>query len=89
MEKEKEIIKILKEMNDVYGYDFDVEEGRKGNWVVVEYQQDRDGTGLPKGILDALAFRMKDIGYEFVRIFVCLKNERTFDIVFAIYGSKC
>ena len=89
MEKEEEIRKILNEIRDEYGYDFDVEEGKKGNWAVVEYQQDRDGTGLPKGILDALASRMKDIGYEFVRIFVCLENERTFDIVFAIYGSKC
>jgi hypothetical protein len=83
MEKEKEIRKILKEMDDVYGHDFDLEGGRKGNWAVVEYQH--DGIGLPVGILDALVSRMEDIGYEFVRIYVCPEKEKTLDIVFGIY----
>ena len=85
MENEKEIRKILKEIDDVYGHDFDLEEGRKGNWAVVEYQHERSGMGLPVGILDALTSRMKEIGYEFVRIYVCPEKERTLDIVFGIY----
>ena len=85
MEKEQQIRKVINSIRDKFGYDFELDEGWKGNWVVLEYQQDRDGTGLPSGVLDAVVKSMANIGYDFIRMFVCIDKEHAFDIVFAIY----
>ena len=86
-EKNRRIEEVLVDIQDDIGYHFDYTSG-KHDWIIIEYQHDKEEVGLPASVFNVLISSMEKIGLRFIKIFVCKWNERTLDIVFReiVYG---
>ena len=81
MEKDDRIKEVLVTMANKLGYSFDTFKARH-DWIGIEYTTDSGEVGLPVAILEELVRQMVDIGYDFIKIFVCPRHEKTLDLVF-------
>ena len=86
-ERNRRIEGVLVDIQDDIGYHFDYISG-KPDWIIIEYQHDKEEVGLPASVFNVLISSMEKIGLRCIKIFVCKWNERTLEIVFReiVYG---
>ena len=81
MGNDDRIKEVLVNIDYKLGYNFDMDKGMR-DWIVLEYHLKFGEVGLPVAILEELVRQMVDIGYDFIKIFVCPRHEKTLDLVF-------